>query len=249
VLTLRVNRAASARIVAGTPLTFEIFLTGTAAGGSIRVGGLGAPWYRLITLEAAGGAAALPWPLVAVGPPRSTVYARDTQDRPIVTSLPARTAAMIQGLSAVHVVTLGVSPEDSARTPVGSYRLLARLSRPWWMFWSRHGTIVSAPVTIEVSSGGNGVDVRERRRETAAFYLAAGRHAEAQQSALAWLQAEPDSSDAYAILGEAREAQGDSIAAMDAYRRALRLRAPSREPPEYLEHRLSALMRKTRRMQ
>jgi len=117
------------------------------------------------------------------------------------------------------------------------------------MFWSRHGTIVSAPVTIQVSSGGDGAEAHERRRETAAFYLAVGRNAEAQQSALAWLQAEPDSSDAYAILGEASEALGDPTAAMDAYRHALQLRAPSREPPEYLENRLSALMRKTHRIQ
>jgi hypothetical protein len=141
-----------------------------------------------------------------------------------------------------------VSPEDSARAAIGTYRVQARLSRPWWMFWSRYRTTVSAPVTIEVVSG-NEADAYERRRQTAAFYLAAGRHADAQQSALAWLQAEPGSSDAYAILGEALEGRGDPIGAMDAYRHALQLRAPSREPPEHLENRLSALMRKTRRMQ
>lgn len=248
VLTLRVNRASSAQIAAGTPLTFEIFLTATVTGRPVSIGMIGSPWYRLIRLEPAGKGPAVPWTAAQLGTPRSTLYTKDAQGRPSATSATPQAVATMRGLSAVHVVTLGVSPEDSARTPAGTYQVRAVLSPPWWMFWRWHRTVASAPVTISVSAGpADAGQTHTRLRESAAFYLAASRYADAQQSALAWLQAEPQSSDAYAILGEAKEGLGDAAGAMQAYRYALQLRPPSREPPEYLEKRLSDLMRKTRR--
>jgi Tfp pilus assembly protein PilF len=117
------------------------------------------------------------------------------------------------------------------------------------MLWRWRGRVTSAPVTVALAAAQTDTgQAAERVRESAVFYLEAHRYADARTAALAWLQTDPQSSDAYAILAEAQEGEGNTTGAMDSYQTALALRPPSREEPRYLEERLSRLMRATRTM-
>jgi len=242
VLTLRVNRGEASTIQAGTPLIFEAFLTATTAGRAVSVGSAARPWHGMIRLESIDGRA-LPWAVVDVGAPRSTIYAREKDGRPSP-RVTRDSVATLSGLTSVHVVTRGVPPEVSERTPPRVYQVRAVLSPPWWMFWRWHHDVRSAPVTVTVTApAADGEGMRLRLRETAAFDLAARRYAEARRAVDALLQADPRSADAYAIRGEALEREGNAAAAVEAYRQAMALQPPSGEEPLYLERRLEAAMR------
>ena len=249
VVTLRVNRLAAADVAAGAPIVFEFFLTGTHAGREIAIGSWLMPWHRLVHFEMADTGRAVRWKLGRFGAPRSTKYARRSDGGVTASSVTSGTAH-VQGLSVVHAATWGVAPEDSLAIPPGKYLVRAVVKTPWWAppLSGWRGTAKSAPLQITVRAAQPGAWDEKQAQDAAEFYLSTQRFQDAERIALEWTRRSPKTAHAFAAWAQALEGLGRDNEALAAYRTALQLVPNSPEEPRYLLDKLSALIRRTRRV-
>ena len=249
VVTVRVNRSPAVDVAAGAPITFELFLTGTLAGREIAIGSWLMPWHRLVHFELADTGRSLRWDLERLGAPRSTRYSR-RPDGGVTTSSASNRAARLQGLSVVHAATWAVAPENSLEITPGKYLVRAVVETPWWWPWpfGWRGNATSAPVQITVRAAQAGTWDERHAEATTEFYLSARRFQDAERVALEWTRRSAQNANAFAALAQSLEGLGRDAEALAAYRSALQLVPKSPEEPRYLLDRLSALMRRTRRV-
>lgn len=240
VLTLLVNRQGAAVLAQGTPVVFDVYLTGTRRGRQTRIGSSASPWHRLVLLEHVETKELLPWRTTVLGAPRATEYGF-AEGRPAVTQHDA-SAARIGGVGRVQKVTIAVAPEDSAPIAPGVYHVRAVLETPFWEFRGWRGLVASAPVTLTIAAGPGGSDPSleaARLTESARFYLSAQRFDDAHRAASELLQREPESADAYILIGDALAGSGRNREALEAYWSASRLIPKRYEQPAALRERIS----------
>jgi hypothetical protein len=249
VVTLRVNRSPAADVAAGTPVTFELFLTGTHAGREIAIGSWLMPWHRLVHFQVMETGRSLPWDLERLGVPRSTRYSRRS-DGGVTASSESSRSARVQGLTVVHAAAWAVAPEDSLDITPGTYLVRAIVETPWWWpaSFGWRGRAASAPVQVTVRAAQPGAWDERQAQDATEFYLSARRFPDAERVALEWTRRSAKNANAFAAFAQSLEGLGRDAEALAAYRTALQLVPKSPEEPRYLLDRLSALMRRTRRV-
>jgi hypothetical protein len=249
VVTLRVNRSPAADVAAGAPVTFELFLTGTHAGREIAIGSWLMPWHCLVHFEEADTGRSLRWDLERLGAPRSTQYSRRSDGGVTASSVSSRTAR-VRGLSVVHAAAWAVAPEDSLDITPGKFLVRAVVETPWWWpaSFGWRGRSASAAVQVTVRAAQPGAWDERQAQNASEFYLSARRFQDAERVALEWTRRSAKSANAFAAFAQSLEGLGRDAEALTAYRTALQLVPKSPEEPRYLLDRLSALMRRTRRV-
>ncbi len=259
-LAFSVNHSVRPKVTSGTPLIFEIMIRNGAAAeaavaaqaretlkenldNQVRAGRLSrqAADARLkaepiptpvpamvITLDTRGisfsqetpqGAVALPWQSKAVEP-----------GAPIRVALDA---------AQIAYATFVVTPEDTAATPPGRYRVRASLENRSSGQWQ--GRVTSNPVVITVAQAPAAptlADQKAQQRRQIEYFLALSDYGHAAAAGRQILTLDPHSIDGFAYLAKALQGKGELRAALEAYESALlefRLRYPGNHPPEGLQ--------------
>lgn len=150
----------------------------------------------------------------------------------------------------MHVATWAVAPENSLDITPGKYLVRSVVETPWWWpaSFGWRGSATSAPVQVTVRAARPGTWDERQAEDATEFYLSAHRFQDAERVALEWTRRSAKSANAFAAFAQALEELGRDTEALAAYRTALQLVPKSPEEPRYLLDKLSALMRRTRRM-
>ena len=242
-LTLLVNHSTRAEIVPGTPLSLQVSISGGRHDAPLRIGSRWRAWHRLIRLERVGSSEPLPWQARPDGEPRSLEIATDAEGRRGAVSSSGAVAWLDRGRF-VHTAMFVASPEETARLAPGEYRVRAVLETPSWEFRGWRGRLASAAVTIVVRAGDALTPSLEAQRlsTSGAYYLRHARYADAQRAADELLRAEPRRVNAHVLRGDALAGLNQKAAALDSYRRALKLMPRSRETPDRILQRIDMLV-------
>ena len=235
VLTLRVSSGTTETVNSGTPLLFEVVLTGRRDG-VIRVGGIFRSWDRLISLQTEDGATLghvatlrARWSLIRGGPAGFEIQSGDS---PTANVSRAR----------VHTLLLEAAPDATAAMPAGSYRIRAVLVAPFWMLGSWRGEVRSQPVAIDLRRDDPVLEAR-RLADVAAFHLRHGRFRDAQPLATELLKFRPTAAGPLILAGDVDAGLGLWSEALSRYREALALSPQTREEPDALLVRISQARR------
>jgi hypothetical protein len=234
-------------VAAGTPVAFEVSLSGLADAPPISVGNRWSPWPDLIDVTIRGSDEATRIEVVRSGTPSGIHLRRDDRNGWAIERLNGG-RARIHGREYVHTMRLTIPPEVSARLAAGRYSIAATLATRWWDIGGWRGRIESAPVTFEVVAE-SPAHVRERLASTAAYWLQASDAAKAERAARELLSAHPTDIHGHMLLGDALAHQGRKMDALDAYSVALGLAESvgGREPPVHIFNRMGALFGKNAR--
>jgi tetratricopeptide (TPR) repeat protein len=230
-LTLRVSSGTTDTVNRGTPLLFEVVLTGRRDG-VIRVGGIFRSWDRLISLQTEEGAALghvaplrARWSRVRGGPAGYQIQS-------------GQSPTAIVSRDRVHTLLLEGAPDATAAMPAGSYRIRAILGAPFWMLGRWRGTVRSQPVAIDLRSADPALEAR-RLADVAAFHLRHGRFRDAQPLATELLKLRPTAAGPLILAGDVDAGLGLWSEALSRYREALALSPRTREEPDALLDRIS----------
>jgi len=241
-LTLLVNHSTRAEIVPGTPLSVQVSISGGRNDAPLRIGSRWRAWHRLIRLERVGSSEPLPWQARPDGAPRSLEIATDAEGRRGTLTSTGAVARLDRGRF-VHTAMFVVSPEETAGLAPGEYRVRAVLETPFWDFWGWRGRLASAAATIAIRASGASPALEAQRLSTSgAYYLRQARYADAQRAADELLHAEPRRVSAHVLRGDALAGLNQKAAALDSYRRALKLMPRSRETPDRILQRIATLV-------
>jgi hypothetical protein len=227
-LVLQVNRAASARIPAGSSVFFTVTLTGAAP----------ASWatsVRFVTTDDKPFASRVE----PLGRPLTFAFAPDRRAGTAEDAMQKETNA-----TPMHRAEYGTSPDESARFPSGAYTI--RVVLPVDRSVSASGALVSNPVTLTVDgpdAAGPAPTAEKARLESAAqFNLLAERWDEAHGLALQLVAREDADTSAYALLGDALNGLKRDGEALAAYQEALALVPRDLdEAPDYLIARMEEI--------
>lgn len=235
-VTILVNSRARMDIVPGTPLIFEIALTGSPSSRGLDVGSRWRPWYELIHLEDARSRAPLTWTLKSAEPPRSLSVVESADGRPEITTEVASDLAHLEAGRQVHTITEAVSPDVTSHLTPGIYRVHAVLETPVWLIWGWRGRIVSGPVIVTIADPTTAGNQRaaleaERLTLTSDYYLRFEQFEDAERVARELVQSAPTQANGEMLLGDALAGLNRREDALAAYRRALTLVPPSYEEP------------------
>jgi hypothetical protein len=231
VLTLRVSSGAADTVNSGTPLLFDVVLTGRRDGVT-RVGGIFRSWDRLISLQTEDGAA-----LGDVAPLRAR-WSRVRGGAAGFEIQSGYSTTAIVSRDRVHTLLLEAAPNATAAMPAGSYRIRAVLSAPFWMLGRWRGTVRSQPVAVDVRRVDPSLEAR-RIADVAAFHLRHGRFRDAQPLAAELLELRPAAAGPLILAGDVDAGLGLWSEALSRYREALALSPRTREEPDALLHRIS----------
>jgi hypothetical protein len=242
-LTLRVNFQERTEVLPGTPLVFEVALTGSPSSTGFDVGSRLRPWHELIHLEDPHGR--LSWPLTSLGVPRSMAIVRQPDGRPNVATYSGPVARLESGRH-VHVTTMAAIPDITAALRPGVYRVRAVLETPFWLRWGWRGRVTSPPVTIIVrDSGASGQQTAaleyERLRRSAALHLSLERFDAAERAARQLVARKTRDAEAHLLLGDALAGLNRRREALTEYRRALSVAGPTYDEPSALFERMQWL--------
>jgi len=231
VLTLRVSSGMTDTVNTGTPLLFEVVLTGRRDG-VIRVGGSFRSWDRLISLETEDGttlAHVVPlrarWSMVRGGPAGVEVQS-------------GQSPTAVVSSERVHTLQLEADPDAMGSRPAGSYRIQAVLGAPFWMLGRWRGTVRSQPVTIDLRRADPALEAR-RLADVAAFHMRHGRFRDAQPLAAELLKLRPAAAGPLILAGDVEAGLELWSEALSHYREALALSPRTREEPDALLDRIS----------
>lgn len=243
VLTLLVNGSESVEVAPGTPLIFELTLSGERRG-KVAVGSTRRPWYSLMRLRDGEGRA-LAWPVVSHREPRAISLNFDGGPPRISTTVTA--VADLDWQQSEYTAWLAVSPDD-AKHLSGTTRVYATLEVPWWAWASSRGEVRSPSVVIRApADAGTRRDLKlQKLRGSTEFFLAHRRFDRAYAASNELAQLEPGNATAHILNGDALAGMNRRTEALDAYRRALTLSRTSYEEPTVLLERIARVLERPR---
>ena len=229
-LALQVDGAERAEALTGAPFVLTVSLSAAEDAPVARI----EDWVARVRLEDPESGERLAWNATPLGAPRAWSFPEGAEP---TFEADAHTAVLEAGR--IHEVELAVPPEAAARIEPGTHAVRAALE-------AETGLVFSEPVVVVVRSEAEATPELERARRLATlrFALGAGPADEAERLARELVAAEPAALDAHALLGEALARLGRDAEALEAYRDALALAAPSGrngEAPELLLERISEL--------
>lgn len=243
VLTLLVNGSESVDVAPGTPLVFELTLSGERRG-KVVIGSRRRPWYSMMRLRDGDGRP-LPWPVVTHREPRAIAVNFDGGLPRISTDVTA--VAALDWQRSEYTAWLAVSPDDTQQLS-GTTRVYASLEIPWWAWASLRGEVRSPGVAIRApADAGTRGDLKlQKLRGSAEFFLAHSRFDRAYATSKELAQLEPGSATAHILNGDALAGMNRRTEALDAYRRALTLSRTSYEEPTLLLERIARVLERPR---
>jgi len=236
ILSLRVNFSRAVTIAKGTPLLFDVSLSGSGQEDAIRIG----RWDSLVRVVRAGSDDSLPWAVTIVGQPRSTRI-ETAPGLPRILTERTETALLARGRT--HTIVLAAEPESMANATPGTYQITAVLEKGFWPPWGWRGRVESAPVTVVVSAGGDQFE-HERLGLSAQFYLAARRPEDARRVATELVARNRKDPSGWLLLGEAFAALDRQRDALAAYRTALAMSRNKNEAPLLVRARIQEVTQK-----
>lgn len=247
-LTLMVNLRPRAEVLPGTPLVFDLSISGSPSGPAFDLGSRWRPWHTLVWVEDAGGGPSLP--SIPPGAPRSLSLVADAAGRQSLLE-DTSPVAHFDGSRHVHAVTFTLGPDATAAMQPGTFRFRAVLETPLWLRWGWTGRVVSAPVTVVIVDSSQAGERREeldvqRLALLAGFHTTAGRFGDAHQSATQLARLRPTEVRSHVLLGDTLAGLNRYTEALDAYRRAMALLPRSYEEPTVLLQRIRRVIEQGR---
>jgi hypothetical protein len=245
VIELRVNGGEKATIAPGTPLIFTVALRGSEKPGRL-IGSEKTPWHELLSVKFMRVGAAVDVAVPAIGRSRSQYLFGDVNGH---LSWKEETSVAIELRSeAMHLQRFALGPEATADP--GQYSAQAHFSSPVYTSRTPNVEAASNDVVVTVVRADDENVRRRLERERllllARYNLIRGQHMEATRAAEQLVSLDPNSSEGWLLLGDARASEKRDIHALDAYERALELVRRRREPPVEILNRISAVMRPAR---
>ncbi len=240
-LSLNLKFPLQRAVMPGTPVAFEITLSGLSEGPAFSVGNRWSAWADLINVTLRRGGAPVAVEVIRTGKPSDFRVARDPK-RASSVEAQGGGRATIHGRDYFHVISLAIAPDASARLATGRYSITAALATPWWQVRGWRGRVEAAAVTLDVAEQSDAL-IRQRLSTTASYWLQTGQPASAERAARELVAFVPASSEAHILLGDALMRQGKKMEAWSAFSEALSLvEAPSAsEPPSRVFERMAAL--------
>jgi hypothetical protein len=253
VLTLQVDRKSEIAVLEGTPLFFNVFLSGSKAAPRFSIGSADHPWHEHVRLETVNNEKWLPLNWSVLGEPRSLYPRFDASGNLVTIEMYRGGEAVFDKLRHGYTAEFGVAPEEVAKIPLGRHSLRAVMETYSRLPWRWNERFVSNPVTVTVRKQADQTPDAEdlawsRLVQTAKFELRAKKFEDAQRVALQLIQQRPKDVDNHILLGDALNGLGRDQEALKSYKKALFLIAIGekqyREPPKYVYMRMEEVQQR-----